>query len=652
MSTVNPSSSASAATPAEKLKARHAASGADHVHNPTVEEVVDQEDLDHPPPAAETNATDAAESSATAAGRDRRPKPEPLNLNSEEAFPSLGGPKPVVPIQSGWSKKPVVANGSSAAPLNGAAAVKGKGKAPAVQPAAQARRPLPPAGGTVVLPGRSIERISFAPNQLTPRQSLKRPIPEVLRDINRRSKARVEMRNGNNGLIIFEGTGPQADVRQALKEIAGLVGSKQSIKIPVPLSVRPHLIGRQGQTIQGISRRTGAKIQVPKQDDAAVDDDEDATIDIAIEGDPVAAEMARQEIQKIVNERTSNITTHLKDIPAEFYTFLSSPQDQVLQEFMSRPDLNINIPQYHTWQNAPPPAPVGRGQVPWAAQPKLPIKITGDREAVVKARERIERQTEALKRLLTSYQLSIERGRHQFIVGKDGDALRNLMAETGCSVVVPPSHEDSETLYIIGPQDKLDSAVNKVMDMATSMSVTNVDVARQHARAPQAHAHNIGRYLRERQAIEALEQQYGTNFVLPTSRDGAANWEIYSQDGKAGMRARTDALNLIAAHPVSRFHSMQVNPFFHSHLQSRKHQIRHDHGVHMLFPLDDPESHELILVYEQRGPPSEYTVPRQAPAPGDVQEHQRGIQQAVTYLQSIVGDGNDVVTHRFEAPQK
>src|SRR5258708_2332092 len=163
MSTVNPSP-ASAATPAEKLKARHAASGADHVHNPTVEEVVDQDDLDHPPPA-DIDATDAAESSAAAARRDRRPKAEPLNLNSEEAFPSLGGPKPVAPILSGWSKKPIVANGSSAAPLNGAAAAKGKGKAPAVQPAAQARRPLPPAGGTVVLPGRSIERISFAPNQ-------------------------------------------------------------------------------------------------------------------------------------------------------------------------------------------------------------------------------------------------------------------------------------------------------------------------------------------------------------------------------------------------------------------------------------------------------------------------------------------------------
>jgi hypothetical protein len=191
------------------------------------------------------------------------------------------------------------------------------------------------------------------------------------------------------------------------------------------------------------------------------------------------------------------------------------------------------------------------------------------------------------------------------------------------------------------------------MDIATSMSVTNVDVARHHARAPQSHAHNIGRYLRERQAIDALEQQYGANFVLPMSRDGAANWQIFSQDGKAGMRARTDALNLIAAHPPSRFHPMRVDPFFHNHLQDRAHQIRHDHGIHLLFPpIEDPESHELILIYEQPGSPGEYQIPRQAPTPAEIQEHQRAIQHAVAFLQGIVGDSNDVVTRHFEAPQK
>ena len=78
----------------------------------------------------------------------------------------------------------------------------------------------------VSLPGRFTERIQFAPSQLIPRQQLKKPVPDVLRDINRRSKAKVESRPGPGGVLIFEGQGPVDAVRQALKEVANQLGSK------------------------------------------------------------------------------------------------------------------------------------------------------------------------------------------------------------------------------------------------------------------------------------------------------------------------------------------------------------------------------------------------------------------------------------------
>src|ERR1700761_3003955 len=127
----------------------------------------------------------------------------------------------------------------------------------------------------------------------------------------------------------------------------------------VPHSVRPFLIGRQGQTIQGISKRSGARIQIPKQDDASINpDEEDATVDITVEGDAVAAELARQDIQKIIDERTSNVNMKLKDIPAEFYPFLLGPREANLQNLMGphSQDINVSIPSYHTWHSVPPPA--------------------------------------------------------------------------------------------------------------------------------------------------------------------------------------------------------------------------------------------------------------------------------------------------------
>jgi general stress protein 26 len=270
------------------------------------------------------------------------------------------------------------------------------------------------------------------------------------------------------------------------------------------------------------------------------------------------------------------------------------------------------------------------------------------------ARDKIERQAQVLRQQLTSYQLAIERGRHQFIVGQGGNAVHDLIAETGCSVVVPPADEDSETVYIIGPPDKIENAVNKIMDIAASMAVSNVDIARQHAKAPPAHAHNLTRYLQERQAIAALEQQYSANIVLPTSADGPATWQIFSQDGKQGMLARADAMNIIAAHPPSRLHPMQLDPYFHPHLQSRAaQQVRKNHGVHILFPdSSTEESSNLVLVYEAPGSATGYQLPRQAPSPAEVKEHERAIQEAKKYLMSVVGDDAHIVSRPIDAPKK
>ena len=78
------------------------------------------------------------------------------------------------------------------------------------------------------IPGKHTEQISFAVSQLTPRQQLKKPINELIRDINKRSKAKLEWRQGPGGRIVFEATGPVDAVRQSLKDIANEVGLKVS----------------------------------------------------------------------------------------------------------------------------------------------------------------------------------------------------------------------------------------------------------------------------------------------------------------------------------------------------------------------------------------------------------------------------------------
>lgn len=205
-------------TPAQRLMQ-------EHDHHVTVEEVPDEEDLAHPQPAA-TPASDAPTPlSDKAAGKQKAADDAPipvkkaaaLNTSSEEAFPALGPVKPraQASVAPTWGKKPagVTANGVNG--TNGINGSTGPNGAPAALP-------------SMNIPGKHTERISFSPKQLTPRQQLKKPVTDIIRDINRRSKAKVEYRSGPGGTVIFESTGPVDAVRQSLKEIADQVGSKVS----------------------------------------------------------------------------------------------------------------------------------------------------------------------------------------------------------------------------------------------------------------------------------------------------------------------------------------------------------------------------------------------------------------------------------------
>lgn len=203
-------------TPAQKLMEQHD-------HHVTVEDVVDEEDIIHPPPSASKPATPDVPLSEKAAGKQKaddsaapasKPAKPVLNTASEEAFPALGPVKPRVQAPAPtWGKKPAAVGSNSVNGSNNAS----RASTPASGPA------LP----TMSIPGQYNESIRFAPNQLTPRKDLKKPINEIIREINRRSKAKLEMKQ-LGGMIVFESTGPVDAVRQSLKDIANEVGSKVS----------------------------------------------------------------------------------------------------------------------------------------------------------------------------------------------------------------------------------------------------------------------------------------------------------------------------------------------------------------------------------------------------------------------------------------
>ena len=255
-------SGSGASSMAEQLQQRHAASD---VRPPTVEEVVDEEDIIHPPPSsiAGAHARDtpvmpilvrADETmSEKASGKQRAPEASKiptaatspdravnLNTKSEELFPALGGgSKSRTPAQvsTAWgSKKPAsIANGvpngiNGHGPTSSATSSRSATPASGILTPGSTNASIPRGLGPqyMSLPGKHTERVQFAPSQLLPRREMKKPLQDVLREINKRSKATVEMKLGPDGMIQFEGKGSVEAVRQALKDVAKEVGSKVS----------------------------------------------------------------------------------------------------------------------------------------------------------------------------------------------------------------------------------------------------------------------------------------------------------------------------------------------------------------------------------------------------------------------------------------
>ncbi|KAK3059633.1 hypothetical protein LTS18_010394 [Coniosporium uncinatum] len=119
------------------------------------------------------------------------------------------------------------------------------------------------------------------------------------------------------------------------------------------------------------------------------------------------------------------------------------------------------------------------------------------------------------------------------------------------------------------------------------------------------------------------------------------------------MQARNDLMNLITGHPPTRVSNVNIDPFYHQHLQQRAaQQLRDEYGVHVVFPEETEDSPELVLVYEGPMPPSEYQMPRRAPTAAETKQFQRGLGEAEEYLKSLIGGGQELVNRDVEAHPK
>ncbi|KAF5024306.1 hypothetical protein F66182_3636 [Fusarium sp. NRRL 66182] len=626
---------------AQKLMQKHA----EAPHHVTVEDAPD-EDL---PSRAPAEASSSAEAPAPKVAT-KQPAAKTLDTQSHELFPELGAPKGkaanVAPI---WGAKS--ANGkANGAPSNG-----GSRSSTPVSGAATPNKPA------MFIPGRNVETVTLDPQYILPRGQLKRPIPDIIKDINRRSRATLSMATSSNGRYKFDATGPQDVAQQALKDLVAQIGTRTAIKVPIPQSTRAHIIGKGGSMIKALQEKTGAKIQLPKVDENTPidEEDDDATIDVTVEGNALSAASARDEILKIAGERSANVQTKVRGIPTAFYPFIAGRDNTLAHALEEDNGVQIRVPPLQAYSAGPIPVSANPGQRPTfapAGQEENHIQLAGDRAAVQKVRAEIERQVDELHKQLAAEQLSIQRGRHQFIIGDRGVPVEQFFSDTGCAILLP-TDEDEDTITVIGPADQVSAGLEKAMDLAMGMQMSNLDIARFHRNAPggaAVHAGNVTRYLRQRREIERLEKLYNTHINTPFSEGGALPWELYSREGKNAIRAQSEITGIINAQPPSRMISVPVDPFFHQHLRNDVTQrVKQDYGVQIVVPEASEANVPVLLVFEGPDPTNgPYQLPRTKPSDTDVRAFQQGLREAQKHILELLDKQEAIVTASLDVPAK
>lgn len=652
---------------AQKLLQKHA----EDPHHVTVEDVPD-EDL----PAKVANDASgswAAPITTKATGKQPQGPKSTLDTQSHELFPELGAPKGksanVAPI---WGAKSN-ANGKS----NGAASTS-TGASRSSTPVSGAATPQGAKQPEMKIPGRNVESVTLEPQFIMPRTQLRRPIPDIIKDINRKSRATINMATTSNGRLRFDATGPQDVAQQALKDLVSQIGtrvchtpsrchllhrltdSKQTVTVPIPQSTRAHIIGKGGSVIKALQEKTGAKIQLPKVDESQpVDEDDDATIDVIVEGNALSAASARNEILKIAGERSANIQTKVRGIPAALYPFIAGPGNALALALEEDNGIQVRVPPHQAYTSAPAPVPAAPGQRPVfapAGHDENHIQLAGDRAAVQKVRAEIERQAAELQQQLEAEQLSIQRGRHQFIIGERGIPTEEFFADTGCTIILP-TDEDDDTVTVIGPADQVQTGLEKAMDLAMGMQMSNLDIARFHRTAPAgaaAHAGYVTRYLRQRKEIERLEKLYHTHINTPFSQDGALPWELYSREGKNAIRAQSEITGLINAQPPSRMCTLGIDPFFHQHLRSDvTSRVKRDYGVQIVVPEASQADAPVLLVFEGPDPiEGPYQLPRTKPTDAEIRAFKQGLEDAEKHILGLINKQEQITTSALDVPAK
>ena len=206
-------------------------------------------------------------------------------------------------------------------------------------------------------------------------------------------------------------------------------------------------MGKGGVKLQDLEKQTSTKITIPK---AADNNDV-----ITVQGNREGIQTALHEIKLISDEQSKQAFEKIL-VPKIYHPFVQGANNVNVNNLMEKyPGVRINIP----------PLSVNKDE----------LSIAGEKEGVLAVKAAVDQIWKDMEKKCSSISVEVKKSQHRYVIGPKGNAINEILAETGVFVEMPPNTSDSETITLRGPQVKLGLALNKVYEKANS--VVNESVA-------------------------------------------------------------------------------------------------------------------------------------------------------------------------------
>ncbi|KAF7723128.1 hypothetical protein EC973_002358 [Apophysomyces ossiformis] len=542
-----------------------------------------------------------------------------LDLSSEAAFPSLSSAAaPRAPVASGWS----------------AAASRVK-----THPVPQRTgSPAPPSGATKKSAGPQItDMLELPANQQIANQPNKplgfKSNADVIQQVINKTGTTIIASTNRAGTTTFLIQGTPNDVARAKRElVAGLV-VKRTVEILVPSSTRRFIIGAKGKNLQQIEAKSSTRINIPprKEEEEEEQSDEDM-VTISIVGDAAGIKIAKEEIEKIVSEKTAKQTLKLDAFDSKYHLFLAGPRNSAIK--MLEQELNIKIQ---------PPRVGASSESESDELVETSFIITGDKEKVQLAKQTLESRYNELRESLRTAAFAVPKVQHKHLLGKGGATLHEIFSETGCTVELPPLDDKTENVTIRGPDQLLIKGLTLVMEKTREIHVSVLDLATTHETADQVqHGKFMLKYFISRGNLKKIEQDHHVDIDLPavaTIRQSVPV-EIYSKNQQDIAEAYKAAFELCRNFGPDLFGTVDIDPHLHRHINVRHakqlQRIKTRHSVEIIMPEEAEETSKVLIVFEG----------------SEEGQKKESLEAAAAELKKIAADSADFISKTISVPAK